>query len=426
VARVHLRKSRARPLWARNPTVFAGSIARVDGDPGSGDVVDVVDHRGKFIARGFFDAASAARVAALTWDPDEAVDEDLLGRRIEEARRLRGETLGLPDDATDAYRMVHGAGDGLPGLVVDRYGDWLSVRLGSPGLERRRDALGRILIETLGARGVWVAREPSLRSRRGEEAFTGLLAGDAPPDPVVFREGGLEYAVSLAAGLKTGHFLDQRDNRLRVASFVRGRNVLDAFCATGGFAVAASALGGAASVRAVDESAAALAHAAGNALRNGVENVEWVEGDVFADLRALEAAGERFGAIVLDPPAFARTAREKARALRGYKEINLRALGLLEPGGVLATCSCSSPITADDLEIVLREAGMDRGLDVRVLERRGQGPDHPVSAAAPESRYLDCLIVTTGAGRNQVTSSYPCALRASSGGPSEHLAPRGE
>jgi 23S rRNA (cytosine1962-C5)-methyltransferase len=394
MARVHLRKGRARPLWARNPSVFASSVARVEGDPASGDVVDVVDHRGKFIARGLFDPDSGARVAALTWDPDEAVDEGLFRRRITEARRMRLETLGLPSEATDAYRVIHGTGDGLPGLVVDRYGEWLSVRLGSPGLETRREEIGRVLLETLDARGVWVGREPSLRSRATEETFSGVLAGEAPPDVVVFREGGLEFGVDLAAGPKTGHFLDQRENRLRMAELVRGRRVLDAFCATGGFALAASVLGGASGVRAVDESAPALAHAAENARRNGASGIEWVEGDVFKDLRSLEAAGETFGVIILDPPAFARTAREKGRALRGYKEINLRALGLLEPGGILVTCSCSSPVTETDLEVILREAGMDRGVDVRILERRGQGPDHPVSAAAPESRYLDCLIAT--------------------------------
>lgn len=364
------------------------------GRPSDGDVVEIVDHRGKFIARGLWSADGPVRISALTWRADEAVDSDLFARRIESAGRLRRKVLGLPDGDTDAYRVVHGAGDGLPGLVVDRYGDWLCVRFGSPGLERRRDQIGDALRDVLGVRGVWVAREPSLRTRRDGERFTGLLAGAELPAEVEFREGGLTYATDLRSGPKTGHFLDQRENRRRAAEFVRDRRVLDVFCSTGGFALAAEILGGAGEVVAVDESADAIARARNNARLNDARRIEWVRGDAFAFLRERQAAREKYGAIILDPPAFARTSRELDSALRGYKEINLRGLGLLEPGGVLMTCSCSSPIGHEDLERVLREAGMDLGLDVRILERRGQPPDHPVPASAPESRYLKAIIAT--------------------------------
>jgi 23S rRNA (cytosine1962-C5)-methyltransferase len=394
-ARVVLKRGRARPLWARNPSVYASSVDRTEGDVAPGAVVDVVDHRGKFVARGLHHGDVSVPVTAWTWDPSRAIDDDLLRERVEAAVRFRRNVLRLPGEGTDAYRLVHGAGDRMPGLVVDRYDHWLAVRLGSAGLASRRETLGRLLLEATGARGAWAGREPSLRTA-GLTGEPGLLAGEEPPDGIPFLENGLRFATRFGRGPKTGHFLDQRENRRRVADLAAGRRVLDVFCSSGGFALAAGVLGGAREVVAIDESEDALDLARRNAEANGATAIEWVRADAFRDLRRREAEGERYGLVVLDPPAFARTAREKEAALRGYREINLRALGLLEPGGLLVTCSCSSPVTAADLRLVLREAGMDRGLDVVVFETRGQAPDHPVLAAAPEGSYLKALFAVVG------------------------------
>ena len=391
---VRLRKGRARTLWGRHPWVFEGSVAAVDGAPEDGDVVDVVDEQGRFVARGFWNGGSFLRVRAVTWDAAEAVDDALLDRRVREAIAVRRDVVALPDESTDAYRLVHSEGDRLPGLVADLYGEWIVVRIGSRGMERRREAIARSLLDATGARGVWLSPDDAFREREGLVITEpGVLAGETPPDEVSIREAGIAYQVDLRGGQKTGHYLDQRENRIRVAELAGGRRVLDAFCSTGGFALAADVLGGAASVRAIESSADALARARRNAAANGAQRIEWVEADVFAELRRMEREdAARFDLVILDPPRFAKNERELEAAFRGYKDVNLRALRLLEPGGVLVSCSCSSPVTFEHHEVMLREAAMDVGRDLRVIEWRGAGGDHPVLVSAPEGRYLTVVV----------------------------------
>jgi len=394
--RVRLKRGRARTLWGRHPWVYSGSVATVEGSPEDGDVVDVVDEKDRFVARGFWNGGSFLRVRALTWDPEEQVDDALLDRRVREAISVRRGVVSLPDESTNSFRLVHSEGDRIPGLVADLYDEWIVVRIGSRGIERRREAVARSLMEATGARGVWLSPDNAFREREGLVVDKAeLIVGEAPPDEITIREAGIEYVVDLRGGQKTGHYLDQRENRIRVAELSAGRRVLDAFCSTGGFALAADVLGGAASVHAIETSSAALARARRNAEANGAERITWVEADVFAELRRLEREEKaRFDLVVLDPPRFAKNDRELDAAYRGYKDVNLRALRLLEPGGILVSCSCSSPVTFEHHEVMLREAAMDVGRDVRVLEWRGAGGDHPVLVSAPEGRYLSVLIAT--------------------------------
>ena len=290
-----------------------------------------------------------------------------------------------------ACRLVFSEGDGLSGLTVDRYDRWLVVQFTALGLARRRERLTEILVELLRPEGVYLRTERGIGQLEGLELQDGLLWGRPPDGPVVIEEHGLRFRVNLAEGQKTGFYLDQRDNRRAVARLAAGRDVLDAFCYTGGFGLHA-ARAGARSVLGVDQSEPALALARENAALNGLENLEFVRGDVFAELDALAARGARFGLVVLDPPKFARDRRAVDEALRGYRRLQTLALRLLEPDGFLATCCCSGLITADMLEELLAQLAAEEKRDIQILERRGPSPDHPVSASCLESHYLKCLI----------------------------------
>jgi 23S rRNA (cytosine1962-C5)-methyltransferase len=375
---IRLRRGRAKPVWAGHPRVMSGAVASVEGEPGSGEVVLVVDEAGRPIGRGLYCPDAPVRVWMLTRDPEARVDGALFARRVARALSLR-ERSGLPSEDTTAYRLLHGDGDRLPGVVADRYGDFAVLELTVPGMEDRRETIARQLLEVSGLRGV-LARP----------AGDGL--GEPVPAEVEVLENGIRYLVDPRGGQKTGHFADQRENRRLFARFVRGARVLDAFTGTGGFALAAAAAG-AERILAVDSSAAALERAERNAERNGVgERVEFVRGDAFRVLRRLLREGERFDAACIDPPRMASRRRELRGALRGYKELNLRGLGLVEEGGLLATSSCTGLLSEEGFLRVLRDASLDAGRRLTVLFLRGQGPDHPWSPTAPESRYLKFLL----------------------------------
>ena len=274
---------------------------------------------------------------------------------------------------------------------MDRYDRWLVVQFTGLGLARRRERLTEILVELLRPEGVYLRTERGIGQLEGLELQDGLLWGRAPDGTVVIEEHGLRFRVNLAEGQKTGFYLDQRDNRRAVAGLAAGRAVLDAFCYTGGFGLHA-ARAGARSVLGVDQSEPALGLARENASLNGLDNLEFVRGDVFAELAALAARGARFGLVVLDPPKFARDRRAVDEALRGYRRLQTLALRLLEPDGFLTTCCCSGLITTDMLEELLAQLAAEEKRDIQILERRGPSPDHPVSASCLESHYLKCLI----------------------------------
>lgn len=388
--RVVLQPRRARPFFGRHPWVYAGAVAAVTGSPEDGDEVDVFSHAGHFIARGLFNSRSKIRVRLYGWSADVPLDAAFFRGRLEAALSLRRNLLGL-DSPAGACRLVFSEADGLSGCTIDRYGGWLVAQFTSLALAKRREMFAELLVDLLQPRGIYLRTERSVGKLEGLELQDGPLWGEVPPGSLVIEEDGLRYLVNLSEGQKTGFYLDQRDNRRAVGRLAAGRRMLDAFCYSGGFGLHA-ARAGARSVLGVDVSEPALALARENAKLNGLDNLEFVRADVFRQLEVLCDARERFGMVVLDPPKFARARNAVDEALRGYRRLQELALRLLEPDGVLVTCCCSGLITQDMLSDLLAQLAESEKRDIQILERRGQAPDHPVSATCPESNYLKCLI----------------------------------
>lgn len=398
---VILKPKRDKPVRNRHPWVFSGAIARVNGDPAPGDIVTVLGSGGYPLALGYWNARSQIRVRLLSWNSDEAVDEAFWRDRLERSIAARA---GMARDATahapaTAYRLVNAENDGLPGLIVDRYGDWLVVQTLTLGVDRRKAMLARLLDELLSPAGVYERSDVDVRKKEGLAPAIGVLLGDAPPDLVEVTEGGHRFRVDLRRGHKTGFYLDQRDNRALLGKMLRAdpdassKTVLNAFAYTGGFAVYALG-GGAGRVVNVDSAVDALALARANVRLNGfpVDESDFIEGDVFQVLRDFRAANQMFDVIVLDPPKFARTARDVPRATRGYKDINLQAFQLMKPGGLLFTFSCSGLVSADLFQKVVFGALADAGREAQILRGLGAGMDHPVALTFPEGAYLKGLL----------------------------------
>ena len=384
-----LKAGKDRPLLRRHPWVFAGAIERQQGRAEPGDTVRVVGADGRFLAWAAYSPASTIRARAWSFRERDAVDAALIERRIVQAITRRAE---LERD-TDAVRLIFGEADGLPGLVADRYARQLVVQLLSAGAERWRDAIVAALGRAAGCDAIYERSEAAVREREGLAPREGPIDG-AVPAPVEIVEHGLRYRVDVVRGHKTGFYIDQRDNRARVAAMAAGRRVLNCFAYTGGFTVAALA-GGAVSAVSVDSSADALAAAREHVARNGLQAAaaEWVEADVFALLRQLHGAQRRFDLIVLDPPKFAPSPQHVERAARAYKEINLKALQLLAPGGLLFTFSCSGAIGIELFQKIVAGAVFDAGVDAQLLQRLQAGIDHPVAMTHPEGEYLKGLLL---------------------------------
>lgn len=390
VGQAVLKPRRARPFYGRHPWVLDSAIARVDGEPADGDVVDLLSDAGKFIARGVFNSRSRIRVRLYTWDPAEPLDAALWRRRLRSAVELRA-ALGFdtPDGAT---RLVFSEADYLSGLIVDRYGEWLCIQATGLAMARRLGEITAILRELLEPRGIFVRTEKGVGSAEGIDLRDGLYWGEAPRGPAFIVEHDLRYGVDLAEGQKTGFYLDQRNNRLAAARYMRSRRVLDMFCYSGAFSLNASIHGAAREVLAYDSSRKAIALATANAQLNGVANVRFEVSDCFRALDELAARGERFGAVVLDPPKFARSRQSLGDALRAYHRLNRVAVDILEPGGILVTCSCSGHVTREDFLHTLLGVAEQTRRDLQVLEMRGAAADHPLAVTCLESEYLKCFI----------------------------------
>jgi 23S rRNA (cytosine1962-C5)-methyltransferase len=363
----------------------------VAGEPADGDVVEVHDVGNNWLARGLWNSQSQIRVRLLTWNPDQAIDRVFWRRRLE--RAIAGRTALAQDPETTAYRLVHAESDGLPGLVVDRYGDFLVVQFLILGMDRRREMLVELLREMLAPRGIYERSDVEVRDKEGLEQRTGLLAGEMPPEELEVLENGHRFWVGLRAGQKTGFYLDQRENRGRLPAFCAGAEVLDAFAYTGAFGIYAVA-GGATRVTFVDSSGAALAMAGRQLTHNGHDPAQHasVEGDVFSVLRAFRSEGRAFDVVVLDPPKFAPTRRDVKQASRAYKDINLLAFQLLRRGGTLFSTSCSGAVDADLFQKILFGAAVDAERDVQIVGTLYQAADHPVALTFPEGAYLKGLI----------------------------------
>lgn len=389
--RVVLKSGHEKPVRRHHPWIFSGAIARIDNATEDGDIVDVFSNEGEWLARGYLNRRSQIVVRLLTWDREEAIDEAFWLRRIERALAARA-SLHL-EHVTTAYRLIYAESDWLPGLIVDRYGDFLVIQSLTLGIERRKELLVRLLAEYCRPIGIYERSDLDVREKEGIPPVTGTLWGEEPPERLLIEEHGHRFRVDIRHGQKTGFYLDQRENRRRAAAYLEHARVLNAFAYTGAFAIYALAAG-AEHVVNLDTSAEALAEAAAHLSLNGIpaNRAEQVEGDAFRTLRQFRAAGRRFDAVILDPPKFAYSQAHLERAARGYKDINLQALHLIEPGGILITFSCSGLVSLDLFRKIVFAAAEDAGREVQILERLGHPPDHPIRLSFPEGEYLKGLI----------------------------------
>ncbi len=386
-----LKPGREKSLRRRHPWVFSGAIERVEGAPGSGATVDVVTADGNFVARAAYSPTSQIRARVWTFLSDERVDAAWFRARLARAIESRRK-LGMLD-AGSACRLVFSESDGLPGLVVDRYGDYLVCQFLSAGAELWHAAIVEGLQALCGPRGILERSEGGGRHKEGLKSERRLLAGEAPVAEIEIETNGVRYLVDLAGGQKTGAYLDQQHNRKRVAAYASEAEVLDAFAYTGGFAFA-SLRGGATSATLIDSSAEALQLAERDAARNGfVDRCVFVVANVFDELRTLKQAGRQFDLVVLDPPKFVHSADQIPAGSRGYKDINMLGLQLVRPGGVLATFSCSGHVDAALFQKIVAGAAVDAGRAAQILERLSQPADHPVATEFPEADYLKGLIL---------------------------------
>ncbi|MDQ7030012.1 MAG: class I SAM-dependent methyltransferase [Ardenticatenia bacterium] len=388
---VILKRGREKPLRRKHPWVFSGAIQRADAAPG--DIVDVLDADGHFVARGYYNPASQIRVRLLTWDEHERVNADFWRRRLRSSLAHRDALLVPPQ--TNALRLIHAESDALPGLVVDRYGPWLVLQALTLGIERHKALIVELLAELVRPAGIYERSDEEVRRLEGLEPTTGPLWGEPPPTHLVIQEAGLRFLVDVVKGHKTGFYLDQRENRLLARRIAAGRRMLNCFSYTGGFTVAAAA-GGAEETLSVESNVDAVDLAARNLKLNGFARRQGqhtlIVGDVFEELRRLRDRGEHFDFIVLDPPKFARHAGQVDSAARGYKDINWLAFRLLAPGGLLMTFSCSGAISSDLFWKIVFGAALDAGVRVRVMRWLHQAPDHTISLHFPEGVYLKGLL----------------------------------
>ncbi|HVZ45391.1 MAG TPA: class I SAM-dependent methyltransferase [Ramlibacter sp.] len=387
---IRLHPGRERSLLRRHPWIFDSAVAKGGADPG--ETVRIESSDGRFLAWAAFSPASGIRARAWSFDEAERIEPAFFRGRC--ARAIAARTrLDIP---SDALRLVHGESDGLPGLVVDRYGDTLVAQFLAAGAERWKKVLADALLQETGLAKLYERSDANARKLEGLGETAGWLRGDGPTE-LGISEHGWRFGVDIAHGHKTGFYLDQRDSRRKFAQWVGrtgARRVLNCFCYTGGFSVAALA-GGAASVTSVDSSAPALERARANVALAGFDaaRAEFVDADVNDSLRRFVAEGASFDAIVLDPPKLAPSAAAAERAARAYKDLNRLALKLLAEGGVLFTYSCSGGIGADLFHKIVASAGADAGVDGYIAERLGAAPDHPMTLAFPEGEYLKGLIV---------------------------------
>jgi len=390
-SQVILKKGREKSVLNRHPWIFSGAIARVEGNPQNGDVVDVWNSKARFVARGVISLKSQIRVRILTWRPGERIDHQFWQRRIK--RAIAGRDALSRDPLTNAYRLIHAEADGLPGLIVDRYGTWLVAQFLSVASERYKAAIIDALAEYAEPQGIFERSDTYTRELEGLVPVSGPLWGEIPPDLIEIQENGFSFLVDVKGGQKTGFYLDQRENRKRLMPYLKGKEVLNAFSFTGGFCVYAAAAG-AKRVLNIDTSESAHQLAEQNMWLNGFTDRQdiFATADAFELMRAYRDQNWTFDVVILDPPKFARNARQKQDASRGYKDINLLGMKLLRPGGILATFSCSGVISEDLFQKILFGAAVDANRDVQILERLHQGTDHPVLLTFPESAYLKGFI----------------------------------
>lgn len=389
--RIKLKPGREKSLERRHPWVFSNGIHNVKGKPEAGETVDVVAHDGHWLGRGAWSPESQIQVRVWTFDREEEIDREFFKRRILRAQAGRDDLIR--EQGLTGYRLIAAESDGLPGITIDKYANVLVCQLLSMGADVWRDTIVDVLAELYPDCAIYERSDVDSRKKEGLASTMGLLHGTLPEMPVIIEENGIKIAVDVTKGHKTGFYLDQRDNRAMAARFVKGKSVLNCFCYTGTFGLYA-AKAGAASIENVDVSALALDTARLNMRVNGLndDNVHYNEADVFKLLRQYRDEGKTFDVIVLDPPKFADNKSQLNGACRGYKDINMIALQLLNPGGVLLTFSCSGLMPADLFQKIVADAALDAKREIQFIERLSQASDHPIGSAFPEGFYLKGLV----------------------------------
>ncbi|WP_164040280.1 23S rRNA (cytosine(1962)-C(5))-methyltransferase RlmI [Serratia marcescens] len=385
--RLHLAKGREKSLLRRHPWVFSGAVQRVEGKAHSGETIDILDSQGKWLARGAYSPESQIRARVWTFQQDEEINIDFFIRRLQQAQSWRDWVAQR--DGLDGYRLIAGESDGLPGITIDRFQNFLVLQLLSAGAEYQRPALLSALQHCYPECSIYDRSDVAVRKKEGLPLAQGPVLGDLPPELLPITEHGMKLLVDIQQGHKTGFYLDQRDSRLAARNYSAGRRVLNCFSYTGAFAVSAL-MGGCAQVISVDTSQAALDIAKQNVELNKLDlnKAEFVRDDVFQLLRNYRTQGEKFDLIIMDPPKFVENKNQLVSACRGYKDINMLALQLLNPGGILLSFSCSGLMPTDLFQKILADAAVDAGRDVQFIEQFRQAADHPVIATYPEGLYL--------------------------------------
>jgi 23S rRNA (cytosine1962-C5)-methyltransferase len=391
MALISLKSGRDKSLLRHHPWIFSGAIEKVDGNPQPGETVDVLSKEGEFLGRAAFSPYSQISLRIWTFNPDEEVETDFFRRRLRRAVDFRLPFLSRESDR--ACRLVNAESDGLPGLIVDKYGDYLVCQFLSAGAESHRGEIISSLQEVLAPSGIYERSDVDVRLKEGLKSRAGLVSGEPPPPLLVIQEKPCRFFVDIEHGQKTGFYLDQRENRAAVSEYAEGAEVLNCFSYSGGFGIHALKAG-AALVANVDSSQAALELAARNVELNDIDmgRSETLEGDVFQVLREFRDRGRFFDLIILDPPKFVDSQRQLGRGSRGYKDINLLALKLLRPRGVLFTFSCSGLVSRELFHAIVASAALDANRDAQIVRILTQGPDHPTSLYFPEGSYLKGLV----------------------------------
>ena len=389
---IYVKDGREKSIHRRHPWIFSGAIAKVTGDPKIGETVDVLSVKGEFLARASYNPISNITGRIWTWDESEQVNPSMFDQRLQQAIAIRHNMKNIFH--TDAVRLVYGESDNLPGLILDQYCDTYVVQFLAAGVEYWKDVLIDSISRQTKAKILYERSDMDVRQIEGLPLSSGLLLGNFRDEKIIITESGVRFMVDIIAGQKTGFYLDQRDNRLSIRNISAGKKILDCFSYTGGFSLNAL-IGQAESVTLVDSSNLALSYAKENILLNhqNLDKVKFIEQDVFKYLRNLRDTGESFDMVILDPPKFAPTSAQAEKASRGYKDINLLALKILKPGGILVTFSCSGGISEDLFQKIIAGAALDARASAVILRRLHQAPDHPVALNYPEGAYLKGFII---------------------------------